>query len=243
MKLETLRQLNEARRERRAAVLVTDTSTGEATVMGAGEATAARGEATVPEALADTLATEIERRLRSGRSGMLEDGRTFLTVYVPPPRLVVIGAVHISQALAPMATLAGFDVTVIDPRTAFATPDRFRDVPLIAEWPEEALKEIPLDAYTALAALTHDPKIDDFPLLAALKQNCFYIGALGSRKTHGKRLERLAAQGATDLERVHAPIGVDIGAQSPAEIAVAILAETIAALRRGPGQGAARIAA
>jgi xanthine dehydrogenase accessory factor len=174
---------------------------------------------------------------------MLEDGRTFLTVHVPPPRLVIIGAVHISQALAPMAKLAGFDVTIIDPRTAFATPERFTDVALLAEWPEEALRNVPIDAFTAVAALTHDPKIDDVPLLAALKARAFYIGALGSRKTHGKRLERLTGQGASpaDLERIHAPIGVDIGAQSPAEIAVAVLAEIVAALRRG--RQAERIAA
>jgi xanthine dehydrogenase accessory factor len=192
---------------------------------------------------ADPLAAELEKRLRSGRSGMLEDGRTFLTVQVPPPRLVVIGAVHISQALAPMARIAGFDVTIIDPRTAFATPERFPDVPLIAEWPEEVLKDVPLDAFTALAALTHDPKIDDVPLRAALAADCFYVGALGSRKTHGKRIERLMGEGASaaELERIHAPVGIDIGAQSPAEIAVAILAEVIAALRRG--RQAERIAA
>ena len=150
---------------------------------------------------------------------------------------------HISQALAPIARLAGFDVTIIDPRTAFATPERFPGVPLIAEWPDEALKEVPLDAYTALAALTHDPKIDDVPILAALRAECFYIGALGSRKTHGTRVERLLQQGASaaSLERIHAPIGIDIGASSPAEIAVAILAEIIAALRRG--RQAERIAA
>ncbi|MGH6925719.1 MAG: XdhC family protein [Propylenella sp.] len=231
MKLDLLKALNAARRERRAAILVTDTKTGEARLVG--EKDAAR----------DPLAGEIEKRFRSGRSGMLEDGGTFLTVQVPPPRLVVIGAVHISQALAPMAKLAGFDVTIIDPRTAFATPERFPDVPLIAEWPEEALKDVPLDAYTALAALTHDPKIDDIPILSALAAECFYIGALGSRKTHGKRQERLMQQGAssTGLERIHAPIGIDVGASSPAEIAVAILAEIIAALRRG--RQAERIAA
>ena len=162
---------------------------------------------------------------------------------VPPPRLVVIGAVHVSQALAPMARLADFDVTIIDPRTAFATPDRFPDVPLLAEWPEEALKGVPLDPYTALAALTHDPKIDDHPIEAALRAGCFYVGALGSRKTHAKRVERLLGAGvsAAELERIHAPIGVDIGAQSPAEVAVAILAEVIASLRRGRQAG--RIAA
>jgi xanthine dehydrogenase accessory factor len=174
---------------------------------------------------------------------MLEDGRTFLTVQVPPPRLVVIGAVHISQALAPMAKIAGFDVTIIDPRTAFATAERFPDVELLAEWPEEVLKSRPLDAYTALAALTHDPKVDDVPIVAALAARSFYVGALGSRKTHAKRVERLLEQGASaaDIERIHAPVGIDIGAQSPAEIAVAILAEVIAALRRG--RQAERIAA
>lgn len=231
MKLDILRELNLARRERRAAIVVTDTVTGEERLV--------RGEL----AGRDPLAAELEKRLRSARSGMLEDGRTFLTVHVPPPRLVVIGAVHISQALAPIAKVAGFDVTIIDPRTAFATEERFSDVTLLAEWPEEALTKVPLDAFTALAALTHDPKIDDAPILAALKAGAFYVGALGSRKTHGKRVERLMGQGAsaTDVERIRAPIGVDIGAQSPAEIAVAILAEIIAALRRG--RQAERIAA
>ncbi len=231
MKLDILTKLNQARLERRAAILVTDTQDGaERLVEGA--------------ALdKDPLAAELQKRLRSGRSGMLEDGRTFLTVCVPPPRLAIIGAVHISQALAPMARLAGFDVRIIDPRTAFATPERFPDADLVAEWPEEVLKERPLDSYTALAALTHDPKIDDHPIVQALAAKCFYVGALGSRKTHGKRVERLLQAGASaaDLERIHAPIGIDIASQSPAEIAVAILAEIIAALRRGPEAG--RIAA
>ena len=231
MQLEILKALNEARRARRAAILVTDTATGAERLV-AGDAVET-----------DPLSTELQKRLRSARSGMLEDGRTFLTVQVPPPRLVIIGAVHISQALAPMARIAGFDVSIIDPRTAFATPERFPDVELIAEWPEEVLKGRPLDAFTALAALTHDPKVDDFAILAALAAGSFYIGALGSRKTHGKRVERLIAEGgpAAAIERTHAPIGIDIGAQSPAEIAVAILAEVVAALRRG--RQAERIAA
>jgi xanthine dehydrogenase accessory factor len=231
MKLDILRELNRARHERRAAIVVTDTASGEERLV--------RGEAVAK----DPLAAELQKRLLSARSGMHEDGRTFFTVQVPPPRLVVIGAVHISQALAPMARLAGFDVTIIDPRTAFATPERFTAVTLHADWPEEILKTEPIDAFTAVAALTHDPKIDDLPILAALKAHAFYIGALGSRKTHGKRVERLIAQGAAsaDTERIHAPIGIDIGSQSPAEIAVAILAEIIAALRRG--RQAERIAA
>ena len=223
MKLDVLQKLNAARRERRGAILVTDTETGNERLVEAADSAG------------DALGSELQKRLRSGRSGMLEDGHTFLTVHVPPPRLVIIGAVHISQALAPMGLLAGFDVTIIDPRTAFATPERFTQVPLIAEWPEEALRTAPLDQYTALAALTHDPKIDDVPILAALRARCFYVGALGSRKTHGKRIERLLAQGASanDLDGIHAPIGLAIGAQSPAEIAVAVLAEIIASLRQG----------
>ena len=224
MKLELLKRLNTARAERRAAILVTDTQSGEQRLVEAGKAAA------------DPLADVLARRFRSGRSGMAEDGVTFLTVHVPPPRLVMIGAVHISQALSPMARLAGFDPLVIDPRTAFATPERFAGVPLIAEWPDEALKGHPLDAYTALAALTHDPKIDDMPIRAALETGCFYVGALGSRKTHAARVERLMVAGlSTELiETIDAPIGADIGAQSPAEIAVAVLAEIIAALRKGP---------
>jgi xanthine dehydrogenase accessory factor len=124
-------------------------------------------------------------------------------------------------------------MTIIDPRTAFATAERFPDVPLLAEWPDVVLPQVGLDPFTGLVALTHDPKIDDFPILSALEAGCFYVGALGSRKTHGKRLERLKAKGATDerLATIHAPIGVPISAQSPAEIAVAILAEVIGALR------------
>ncbi len=224
MKLDLLRRLNAAREGRQAAILVTDPATGEARIV-----VEAEGYAN------DPIRDELAARFRSGVSGMVEAGgrNLFLTVELPPPRLVVIGAVHISQALAPMAKLAGFDVTIIDPRTAFATPERFPDVTLLAEWPDDAIPKIGLDEFTAVAALTHDPKIDDGALIAALSAGSFYIGALGSRKTHGRRLERLRAAGASEaaLSTIHAPIGVRIGAQSPAEIAVAILAEVIAALR------------
>ena len=224
MKLDILRGLNAAREARRAAILVTDPDTAEARLV-----TEAEGYAGDP--LADVLA----ERFRSGVSGMVEvEGRKlFLTVELPPPRLVMIGAVHISQALAPMAKIAGFDAIIIDPRTAFATPERFPDVALLAEWPADAIPKIGFDAFTAVAALTHDPKIDDDALRAALDAGCFYIGALGSRKTHARRIERLTAAGASPaaLATIHAPIGVRIGAQSPAEIAVAILAEVIGALR------------
>ena len=160
----------------------------------------------------------------------------FLTVQAPAARLALIGAVHISQALAPIARIAGLDVSIIDPRTAFATPDRFPDTPVVAKWPDEALAETPLDRFTAICLLTHDPKIDDPALVIALKAECFYIGALGSRKTHGKRIERMRAQGFDEaaLRRIHAPIGLDIGAVSPAEIAVSIMGEIVASLRKKP---------
>jgi xanthine dehydrogenase accessory factor len=184
----------------------------------------------------DPLVQELRNSLRRGKSGLVErDGRQyFLTVQTPPVRVVIIGAVHISQALAPMAKGLDLDVIIIDPRTAFATPERFPDVPLLAEWPDAVLPEIGIDAYTAVVALTHDPKIDDPALEASLRSECFYIGALGSRKTHERRVERLTASGftETDLARIHAPIGLDIGAVSPAEIAVSILAEIVATLRK-----------
>lgn len=218
-----LKTLNAERRARRAAVLVTDLGDGRDRVVREGDMVA--GE----------LGAAIERAFRTGLSGSVEaEGRTFfLNAHLPQPRLVVIGAVHISQALAPMARIAGYPVEIIDPRTAFATPDRFPDVPLHADWPQDMLARQPLDGYTALAAVTHDPKIDDFALKAALDARCFYVGALGSRKTHASRVERLLAlgAGAEDIGRIHAPIGVDIGAASPAEIAVAVLAEVINAFR------------
>jgi xanthine dehydrogenase accessory factor len=159
---------------------------------------------------------------------------------VPPPRLVITGAVHISQALAPVARLLGYDLTIVDPRTAFASPERFPDVKLIAQWPDEALPPLGVDRYTAFVALTHDPKIDDPALLHALARDCFYIGALGSKKTHARRVDRLKAQGISEaaIGRIHAPIGLAIGAVSPPEIAVAIMGEVTATLRLGPGRTA-----
>lgn len=224
MRLDLLAALNAERAARRAAVLVTDTATGEQRLV---------REA---EAAADPFAEILLERLRQGRSGLVDvDGRTlFLTVQVPPVKAVVVGAVHISQALAPMARGLDLDVAIVDPRTAFATPERFPEVPVLAEWPDEALPRLGLDRYTALVALTHDPKIDDPALTAALKAECFYIGALGSRKTHGRRVERLLQAGfaESDIARIHAPIGLDIGAVSPAEIAVSILGEIVATLRK-----------
>lgn len=141
-----------------------------------------------------------------------------------------------------MAGACGFDVTVIDPRTAFATPERFAGINLVPEWPDEVLPRIGIDRWCALAAVTHDPKIDDYPLAEALKAQCFYVGALGSRKTHARRVERLSAMGITEAQvaRIHAPIGLDIGAQTPAEIAVAVLGEIIASLRGAASMREAR---
>jgi xanthine dehydrogenase accessory factor len=223
MRLDILHSLNTERAARRAAVVVTDIATGAQRFVAAA--------AVVDDSLRDVL----EARLRSGKSGMEEtaQGRVFLTVYVPPARLVITGAVHISQALAPLARMLGYDVTVVDPRTAFASPERFPDVEVIAAWPDVALPPLGVDRYTAFVALTHDPKIDDPALLHALGRDCFYIGALGSKKTHARRLDRLKAQGVTDaaLARIHAPIGLAIGAVSPPEIAVSIMAEITASLR------------
>jgi xanthine dehydrogenase accessory factor len=220
-----LKKLNAARRTRQAAAMVTDLADGRDRVV------------LVGDPVAGALGEEVTKALLSGKAAQVEiEGRAFfINPHVPEPRMVIIGAVHISQALAAMARMAGFDVLIIDPRTAFATEERFAGYALEAEWPEDALTRMPLDRHTALVAVTHDPKIDDFPIKAALQAGCLYVGALGSRKTHGKRVERLLAAGvsAIDIRRIAAPIGVNIGAQSPAEIAVAILAEVIAAFRLG----------
>jgi xanthine dehydrogenase accessory factor len=226
MKLATLAELNAERAARRPAILVTDTSNGEQRLVKA------------TDFARDPLSAELSKHLRMGKSGTIEvgDKKVFLNVYAPTAKLVVIGAVHISQALAPLARSLGYDVTVVDPRTAFASSERFPDVPVIAEWPDVALPPLNVDHYTAFVAVTHDPKIDDPALLHAFERECFYIGALGSRKTHAKRADRLRAQGArdTDIARIHAPIGLNIGAVSPSEIAVAIMAEITAQLRLPP---------
>lgn len=176
-------------------------------------------------------------RMRLDRSGVEENGETFVAVHNPPLKLIVVGAVHIAQALVPMAQLAGYDPAVIDPRAAFASPDRFPGVTLLEDWPDEAVAALGLDARTALVLLTHDPKLDDPALEAGLRQKCFYIGALGSKRTHAKRVERMLAAGfgAQDIDRIHGPVGLDIGAAGPAEIAVAILAEMTAVLRGKTG--------
>ena len=224
MNLDVLHALNAERTARRATDLVTDVAGGAQRLVKAADV--AR----------DSLKDALAKRLRLAKSGMEEtpQGRFFLTVYVPSPRLVITGAVHISQTLAPIGQLLGYDVIIVDPRTAFASIERFPDVKVIAEWPDVALPPLGIDHYTAFVALTHDPKIDDPALKHALARDCFYIGALGSKKTHAKRVERLKQAGVSDsdIARIHAPIGLDISAVSPAEIAVAIMGEITARLRQ-----------
>ena len=224
MKLDLLERLNVARQNRKAAIVVTALASGEQALVLEGDGFA-RG-------LEDALGSAF----RTGKSVRVEaDGEEmFLNVYLPAPKLVVIGAVHISQALAAIAGIAGYSVEIIDPRTAFATPERFGSVPLFTDWPEDVLSDRPLDGYCALVAVTHDPKIDDFPIGEALKTGCFYVGALGSRKTHAARLARLHDTGFSETQtgRICAPIGLDIGASSPQEIAVAIMAEVVEAFRK-----------
>jgi xanthine dehydrogenase accessory factor len=227
LRLDILNALNEERAARRSVIVVTHQDSGAQRLVKAADLGA------------DPLKAVLEKHIRSAKSGIEDtpEGKVFLTVHVPSPKLVITGAVHISQTLAPMGQLLGYDVTIVDPRTAFASIERFPDVKVIAEWPDVALPPIGIDHYTAFVALTHDPKIDDPGLDIALKSDCFYIGALGSRKTHARRVERLKAErGFTDndIGRIHSPIGLDIGSVSPAEIAVAIIGEITQALRQEP---------
>lgn len=222
MKRSTLEILIRARKEGRAVVRAVDLASGEERLIEPGSEDSALGRAAAAAARAD-------------RSAPAEiDGRSwFLSVHNPPLDLAIIGAVHIAQVLAPMAMLADYRVRIIDPRTAFATPARFPRVRLDHGWPDEALAKEPLGTRSALIALSHDRKIDDPALTAALRSKCFYIGALGSKKTHAGRLARLKAQGFSDAElaRIHGPVGLAIGARTPAEIAVSILAEITMRLR------------
>ena len=206
-----LGELVAARAERRAVAYVVDTQTGARSITSEGH-----GD-----------------RFRMDRSGFEEDGTTFVAIHNPPLRLIVVGAVHIAQALVPMARIAGYDPVLIDPRETFGSDARFPGETILNDWPDEAVAQLGLDARTALVLLTHDPKIDDPAIEAALRSRAFYIGALGSTRTHAKRVERLTGAGFSEAEigLIHAPIGLDIGAAGPAEIAVSILAEMTAVLR------------
>jgi xanthine dehydrogenase accessory factor len=212
---------------RRPAALVTNLESGE------------RHLAHQSGDLGDGLAPALDDAFRRDKSAVLasDDGELFVNVFNPITRLIITGAVHVAQALIPMAHALGYDVIVIDPRSAFATEERFGDVTVVRKWPDEALPRIHVDERTAIVALTHDPRIDDPALIYALNNGAFYVGALGSKVTHAKRVERLMKAGVKSkaIDRIHAPIGLDIGAQGAAEIAVSIIAE-ITAVQRGKGR-------
>jgi xanthine dehydrogenase accessory factor len=225
MRLALLAELRAARAAHRQVALATWTRTGGQALFEAGAA---------PAALAEAAARVLARDQAEVVDG--PDGPVFLEPHNPPRRLVLVGAVHIARPLSSMAGLAGFAVTVVDPRAAFATEARFPGLPLVTDWPDQALAGLRLDARTAVVTLTHDPKLDDPGLVAALASPAFYVGCLGSRKTHASRLARLGELGldAAALARLRGPVGLPIGASSPGEIAVSILAEIIAALRGAP---------
>lgn len=225
MKREILDALQAARTTSRAAALVTDLSTGaQALVIGE----TVLGDLPIGE----SIAAAVREAIRDSRSRVANDSGLFVQAFVPPLRLAIVGAVHIAQSLAPMAALAGYDVTVIDPRRAFASDERFPGVTVGTDWPDDGLAALKPDARTAVVTLTHDPKLDDPALDLALRSPAFYIAALGSRKTHAGRLLRLTARGhgPEALARIHGPAGLAIGAVSPAEIAIAVLAQMTAVL-------------
>ncbi len=224
MKVETLKAVKEARAARRAVTLATRLGD-------AAEGLIYRDQADGELAKDAAIVAAARRAMDLGKSETVEIGgqKVFLNVYVPPARLIIVGAVHIAQALAPMAAMLDFDVTVVDPRGAWATTQRFPGVKVIKDWADEAFQAMGLDSSTAVVTLTHDPKLDDPALESALTSDVFYVGALGSKRTHAKRKERLGQAGITEEQfaRIHGPVGLNIGAKSPAEIAVSILGQII----------------
>jgi len=230
MKRDVLENLNSARKQKRPVVLVTNLESG---LQGLRYADGHIAGEPVPGDIRQT----VDMVLREDRCQTMETpaGRYFFQVYNPPLRMFIIGAVHIAQALAPMAAQCGYEVTIIDPRTAFASDARFPGICLVGDWPGQALAGNPPDCRTAVITLAHDPKLDDPALEIALTSDAFYIGALGSRKTQAARHDRLLAKGFTedDQSRIHGPIGMDIGGRSPAEVAVSIMAEVTQCLRSG----------
>ncbi|HYG91575.1 MAG TPA: XdhC family protein [Azospirillum sp.] len=233
MKRDLLDRLIAARAEGIPVALVTDLSSGLQSLVFRDAVHGGFG-------LEERHLSEVRERIHQDHSGLIEfhdpeggeeGARLFVHVHNPPLRLIVVGAVHIAQLLVPMAQLVGYAVTIVDPRPAFATEERFPGVTLVGTWPDEALTALSIDARTAVVTLTHDPKLDDPALVVALRSPAFYIGALGSRRTHAKRLDRLRDLGFTEAETAHirAPVGIDIDAETPAEIALSIMAEVVAA--------------
>jgi xanthine dehydrogenase accessory factor len=236
MRREFLDAVLAAGAERRSVALATDLSSGRQLLLD-------RGRTAGDLALDEAGLASLREALRGDRNMTIEaaGGRVFIQVFSPPRRCFVVGAVHIAQPLAQMLTLADYAAIIIDPRESFATAARFPGVELTTEWPDEALERLQPDHRSAVVTLTHDPKLDDPALAVALRSECFYIGALGSRRTHAKRCTRLAELGfaEADMARIHGPIGLSVGAVSPAEIAVSILAQMTEVMRRGAGAAAA----
>ncbi len=229
MKLTNLKALNEARAAGKSVMLFSNVETGAETLSIDGQGS---GDVDITLALREA-ATRAHNEDR-GRLVEADGQRIFIQIFNPARRLVIVGAVHIAQPLVPMARLAGYKVTVIDPRGAWATPERFPDIEIDRRWPDEALEDIKPDSRTAVVTLTHDPKLDDPALTVALRSDAFYIGALGGRKTAGKRVERLTEEGfgQSDFARIRGPVGLDIGAISPAEIAVSIVGQITETLHK-----------
>ena len=229
MKAETLSRLLEEQKAKTAVALATDMESGDQTLVYLDRADG-------PDADNAEIAASARQAMRDDRSKVFEIGnrKIFVEVFNPPKRMLIVGAVHIAQPLSRMASIAGYDVTVIDPRASFATDERFPGITLNGEWPDDGMRALDPDRRTAVVTLTHDPKLDDPGLEVALKSDAFYIGALGSRRTHAGRVERLTAAGFTEAEiaRIHAPVGLDIGAVSPAEIAISIMGQITEVLHR-----------
>ncbi len=229
MRPEVLKALNDARAHKRSAVLARRLSDNAQTLR-------VEGEPILGERWPGAVEAAAEAALGRDKGAKVEaEGDTwFVQPFNPPLRLVVVGAVHIAQALVPMAQVAGYDVTVVDPRRAFASDVRFPGVTLRHDWPDEAMRELAPDRRTAVVTLTHDPKIDDPALEGALASNAFYVAALGSKRTHAARVERLQQQGFTEAQiaRIHGPAGLALGAVSPAEIAISVMAEMTQVLRQ-----------
>jgi len=225
VKRDLLERLVAAQTSNRPAVLARSLSGNSQFLLDSGT------DSEVPDGVPAEVLREARRALKRDGARTIEVAgqRYLLQTLSPPPRLLVIGAVHIAQALIPMARVAGYDVQLIDPRAAFATRDRFPGIEIINQWPQEVMGELPLNSRTAVVTLSHDAKIDEPALKAALESDAFYIGALGSKKNHAKRLQRLAALGFDDetLARIAGPVGLPLGGRSPAEIAVSILAQII----------------
>ncbi len=234
MKRDTLDTLLDARRKGVPCALVRDLKSG-------GETLVFSDKVAGELALDPAVKASALKAVADDKSGRLDEpnAHLFVQVFNAPMRLIVIGAVHIAQALAPMAALSGYGVTGVDPRRAFATDQRFPGVTLLQDWPDDGLEALKPDRRTAVVTLTHDPKLDDAALSVALKRACFYIGSLGSKKTHAARLGRLKRMGFSDAElaRIHGPVGLGIGALTPAEIAIAIMAQ-ITQVRRQKANGA-----